>query len=160
MFRPIALCNILYKILAKFLSNRLKTIPPGIISENQSSFIPGRNITNNVHVAFEVIHHMRRKTGGHVGEIALKLDISKAYDKVDWDYLKHRMLSMGFYKKWINWVMRCVTSVSYEVCFNGEKVGPITPRRGLRQGYPLSSYLFLFCVERISNALDDAADNG
>ena len=84
-FWPIILCNVLYKIMAKVLSNRLKVILSGLISKNQSAFVPNRSITYNVVVAFEIIHHMRRKTGGQVGEIALKLDISKAYDRVDWN---------------------------------------------------------------------------
>lgn len=82
-FRPITLCNVLYKIMAKVLSNRLKVILSSIILENQSAFVPKRSITNNVVVAFEIIHHMRRKTGSQEGEVALKLDISKAYDMVD-----------------------------------------------------------------------------
>ena len=158
--RPIALCNVLYKILAKVLANRLKTILPGIVSENQSAFVPGRSITDNVLVAFEVIHHMKKKNRGLEGEVALKLDISKAYDRVDWNYLKRRMLEMGFCQKWIKWMMLCVTTVSYEVCLNGSSIGPIFPRRGLRQGDPLSPYLFLLCVEGLSNSLDRAAADG
>ncbi|XP_074328485.1 uncharacterized protein LOC141666397 [Apium graveolens] len=159
-YRPIALCNVLYKIMAKVLANRLKVVLPALISENQSAFVPDRNITDNVVVAFEVIHHMRNKTGGQEGEIALKLDVSKAYDRVNWKYLQSRMVSLGFCKQWIDWVMRCVTMVSYDFCFNGVSIGPIIPRRGLRQGDPIFPYLFLFCVECLSNALDVAASSG
>ena len=158
--RPIALCNVLYKILSKVLANRLKVILPTIISEHQSAFVPGRSITDNVLVAFEVIHHMQRKKASETGEVALKLDISKAYDRVDWGYLKERMRSMGFNQKWINWVMMCVNTVSYEFCFNGSTVGPILPTRGLRQGDPLSPYLFLLCVEGLSQSLSRAANEG
>lgn len=99
--RPIALCNVLYKVLAKVLSNRLKALLPNVISSNQSAFVPGRSIADNVLVAVEIVHHMRRKSGGRDGEIALKLDISKAYDRVNWSYLKARMQAMGFCRKWI-----------------------------------------------------------
>lgn len=159
-FRPIALCNVLYKILAKVLANRLKMILPGLISENQSAFVPGRSITENVLIAFEVLHHMKRKRGRNEGEVALKLDISKAYDRVDWDYLRIRMKSMGFCWKWINWIMLCVTTVSYEVYFNDSSIGPIIPKRGLRQGDPLSPYLFLLCVEGLSDLLNEAGERG
>lgn len=94
--RPIALCNVLYKIIAKVLANRLKGVLPGFISDKQSAFVPNRSISDNVIVAFEAVHHMRRSRGGREGEIALKLDISKAYDKVSWVYLKQRMKSLNF----------------------------------------------------------------
>ena len=110
--------------------------------------------------AFELIHYMKRKTSGEEGEVALKLDISKAYDRVSWDYLRNRMLSMGFSSKWIGWMMMCVTSVSYSISFQGSKIGPIIPSRGLRQGDPLSPYLFLLCVEGLSLSLKAAADSG
>lgn len=130
--RPIALCNVLYKIVAKVLANRLQKILPVLISEEQSAFFPGRNITDNVLVVFELIHYMKRKMNGDGGEVALKLDISKAYDRVNWDYLKNRMVSMGFSTKWIQWMLLCVTSVSYSICFQGSNIGPILPKRGLR----------------------------
>lgn len=94
--RPIALCNVLYKILSKFLANRLQKILPDIISEEQSAFVPGRNIADNVLVAFELLHFMKRKSSGQEGEVSLKLDISKAYDRVNWTFLRNRMASMGF----------------------------------------------------------------
>lgn len=112
--RPIALCNVLYKILAKVLANRWKIIFPTLISENQSAFVPGRNITDNVLVAFEITHHMNKKKRGDDGEVALKLDISKSYDRIEWAYLKSRMQSMGFCNKWIAWIMMCVKTVSYD----------------------------------------------
>ena len=80
---PIALCNILYKILSKVLANRLKLILPHIISENQAAFVPERSINDNVLIAFELIHHMKQSSRGSEGDVALKLDISKAYNKVD-----------------------------------------------------------------------------
>ncbi|XP_074352234.1 uncharacterized protein LOC141691390 [Apium graveolens] len=158
--RPIVLCNVLYKILAKVLANRLQKILPTIISEEQSVFFPGRNITDNVLVAFEILHYMKRKNSGPEGEVALKLDISKAYDRVNWNYLRSRMINMGFLEKWIKWVMLCVTTVSYSISFQGSLIGPMVPTRGLRQGDPLSPYLFLLCTEGLSNALKTAAEEG
>lgn len=120
---PIALRNVLYKILAKLLANRLKVVLPVTISENQSVFVPVRNITDNVLSAFELLHYIKRKNTGDEGEIALKLDIIKAYDHVDWSYLQNRLKLMGFTEKWIHWTMHCVTTVVYKVSFNGTSVG-------------------------------------
>lgn len=85
--RPISLCNVLYKILAKVLTNRLKKVLSKCISEERSAFVEGRSILDNVLTAFEIIHHMKYKTKGAKGEVALKIDINKAYDRVDWGFL-------------------------------------------------------------------------
>lgn len=130
--RPLALCNVLYKVIAKVLANRLKSILPGIITDNQSAFVPGRNITVNVLLAFEMLHYMKQKKKGVVGEVALKLDVSKAYDRVDWGFLMHQMKQLGFNDKWLAWIQLCVTTVSYSVNLNGTQIGHINPSRGIR----------------------------
>lgn len=102
--------------------------PAVLFSEEQSAFVPGRNISDNVLVAFELIHFMKRKTSESEGNVALKLDISKAYDRVSWSYLKNRMLFMGFSSRWIHWMLMCVTYVSYSISFQGSNIEPIVPK--------------------------------
>jgi arsenate reductase-like glutaredoxin family protein len=151
-FRPISLCNVVYKIIAKVLANRLKKILPQIISESQSAFVPGRLISDNILIAFETLHHMQHMKGNQQGYMALKLDMSKTYDRVEWAFLENIMLKMGFNISWVSMIMECVRTVSYSVLINGEPRGFFHPTRGLRQGDPISPYFFLLCAEGL-NAL-------
>ena len=109
--RPIALCNVILKLVTKVLANRLKPLLPKVVSENQSAFIKGRLITDNVLLPFESLHSMKRNTRRKEGDVALKIDISKAYDRLDWNYLRVIMIKLGFATSWVNLVMMCVTSV-------------------------------------------------
>ncbi|GAU45528.1 hypothetical protein TSUD_400750 [Trifolium subterraneum] len=158
--RPISLCNVLYKMIFKVLANRLKCCLDKCVSQEQSAFVEGRSIRDNALIATEVIHSLKRKTTGRRGELALKIDISKAYDKVDWGFLRRVMTKMGFTDVWIRWVMMCVSSVNYSVLMNSDRVGPISPGRGLRQGDPLSPYLFILVTECLTALIHQAVGRG
>ncbi|KAL6227352.1 hypothetical protein ACLB2K_001311 [Fragaria x ananassa] len=158
--RPISLCNVIYKLGSKVLSNRLKPLLDLIIAPNQSAFVPGRQIADNSLLAFEVSHHLKRLYNSAHGFEALKLDMSKAYDRVEWVFLERVMQNMGFHDLWIKWIMDCVSTVSYSFILNGEPRGRLIPSRGLRQGDSISPYLFLLCAEGLSRMLTYAESRG
>lgn len=118
-FRPISLCNVVYKILSKVLANRLKVILPCIISGSQSSFISGWLITDNIIAAYETMHTMQTRLWGKTNYMGIKLDMSKTYDRVQWLFLEVVMYKLGFAPMWIKMVMACVKSVTYSVVVNG-----------------------------------------
>lgn len=128
--RPISLCSVLYKIISKVLENKLKQVIDFIISVFQSAFIPGRLITDNVMIAFEVMHYMKRKSKGKDYWMALKLDMSKAYDRVEWNYLEAMLFQMGFDREIIKLFMCCLSSVHYSISHAGMNFGSIVPGRG------------------------------
>lgn len=155
-FRPISLCNVVYKSGSEMIANRLKPFLNGIISPTQSAFIPRRLITDNILVAFEVNHYLKCRTRGRTEYMALKLDVSKAYDRIEWIYLRRILLRMGFADAFVNTVMPCISSVLYSFLLNGKQFGALQPNRGLRQDDPLSPYLFICCVKGFIRMVEKA----
>ena len=143
-FHPISLGNVVSYIVSKVLANWVKSILPNVISDAQSAFIPNRLITNNTTVAYEMLHRMRNQRKGKTCHMAIKLDISKAYDRVEWSFLRWIMLKMGLPDQWVNLAMETVRTASYSILINGEPKGLIKPTRGIKQGD---------CAERLSSVI-------
>lgn len=121
-FRPISLCNVIMKIVTKSIANRLKMVLPDLISESQSAFVPGRLIMDNAVIALEIFHFLKKKTKGKNDFFffALKLDMSKAYYKMEWNLLEEFLKNMNFTGSFIELIMRYITTVSYSVLLNGK----------------------------------------
>ena len=97
--------------MSKVLANRLKSVLPEVISGNQSAFVPGRMITDNVLIYYELSHYLMNKRSGTDGFAAVKADMSKAYDRVEWSFLEAMMMRMGFSRRFVKLIMKCVTTI-------------------------------------------------
>jgi hypothetical protein len=143
-FRPIALCNVIYKVITKVIANRLKPILPFIISKEQSGYVEGRQIMDSVILANEVVSSLKTtKTPG----MLIKLDLSKAFDRANWQYLRAILISFGFDHAWVQWILNLTSSAFFSILVNGVPSRPFSASRGIRQGDPLSPFLFVLMVE-------------
>ncbi|WJZ80362.1 hypothetical protein VitviT2T_000290 [Vitis vinifera] len=156
-FRPISLVGSLYKWLAKVLANRLKKVVGKVISKAQGAFVEGRQILDAVLIANEAIDSTLKN---NESVILCKLDIEKAYDNVDWTFILSVMQKMGFGEKWIRWIKWCISTASFSVLVNGTPTGFFQSSKGLRQGDPLSPYLFVIAMEVFSAFLQRAVEGG
>lgn len=132
-FRPISLCTVIYKIISKTIANRLKQVLDDILSHFQSAFFPRRHIADNTIMGYECIQSIKLRRSGTIGSMALKLDMSKAYDRAEWCFIQKFMTVLGFHESSINLIIRCVFSITYSFVVNCDMKGFFIPSRGLRQ---------------------------
>ncbi|KAA3453866.1 reverse transcriptase [Gossypium australe] len=158
-FCPISLCSVLYKLVMKVIANRFKVIFPKLISQEQASFVAGRNIFDNIILAQEVIHSMRCNRKGRKW-MAVKLDLEKAYDRVSWDFINASLIAAGIPLFLRNVIMSAIYSSTMQVLWNGVPTQKFKPNRGIRQGCPLSPYLFVLYMEWLGHSIHSGVEAG
>ncbi|KAK4834423.1 hypothetical protein QYF36_022260 [Acer negundo] len=156
-FRPISLVGLIYKILAKILTNRIKRVMNTAIGDFQMAFIEGRKILDSFVIAEEIINKWKRENEGGV---AIKLDFEKAYDSIDHRFLDDVLSCMGFGVKWRGWIKKCVSSPMLSVLVNGNLTPQFGIQRVLRQRDPLSPFLFNITAEVLSHLFIKATKFG
>ncbi|GKU94710.1 hypothetical protein SLEP1_g8163 [Rubroshorea leprosula] len=156
-YRPISLIGVMYKIIAKLLANRLRKVLPKVIGEQQMAFIGGRQLVDGVIIANEVIDEVKRKKKNC---FIFKVDFEKAYDKVCWEFMDYMMMRLGFNETWRKWILECLRSSLVFVLINGSPTNQFSVSKGIRQGDPLSPFLFLIVVEGLNGLVASAVEKG
>lgn len=158
-FGLISLCNVIYKLISKILTERLKPLMSRLISPYQLAFVPRRVIHDNYVIAAELFHAMGHKSG-HGGRMVVKADMENAYDRVEWSIRLQILENSGFNSKWISWIKICLSTSRFSAILNEAPSGDFSPSRGLRQSDPISPFLFIMCSEVLSRLLLKSKSDG
>lgn len=157
-FRPISCLNTIYKVISRLLASRLLPFLSQVISSAQSAFLPGRLIGENILLATDLVNGYNRQSVEP--KSMLMVDLRKAFDSVRWDFVLAALTSLGIPSKFVQWISECISTASFTVAFNGTTGGNFTSTKGLRQGDPLSPYLFVLVMEVFSSLLQSRFDSG
>ncbi|PNX99831.1 ribonuclease H, partial [Trifolium pratense] len=157
-YRPIAMANFKFKVISKIIADRLASILPSIVSEEQKGFIHERNIKDCLCIASEATNLLHNKSYG--GNLALKIDITKAFDTLDWRFLLKVLKTFGFNEVFCNWILVILQSAYLSVSINGKSHGFFNCSRGVRQGDPLSPLLFCLAEDVLSRSITKLVSQG
>lgn len=155
--RPISLTGSIYKAISKVLAERLKTVLPKLISKQQSAFVKGRQILDSILIANEC---MDSRLKSKIPGIICKIDLEKAFHNVKWSFVDEVLVKMGFGATWRMWIAGCIKRIPFSVLVNGSSCGRFTSQKGLRQGNPLSPFLFLLVSEVLTTMFTKATEMG
>ena len=150
-FRPISCCSVIYKCITKLLCEKIKLVLPGLISQNQGAFVAQRSILHNVLLCQDIVKMYKPRQKQKC--CLMKIDIQKAYDTVNWAFIKEILLKLGFPSRFVKLIMVCVESPTFSLMINGSPTGFFNSKRGIRQGDPMSPLLFILCMEYFSRIM-------
>ncbi|KAG7558113.1 Reverse transcriptase domain [Arabidopsis suecica] len=154
-FRPVSCCTTVYKVIARLLKQKLKLFISDAVQGNQVGFVQGRHLCENVLLASELVNDFHSE--GVTRRGCLQVDLAKAYDNLDWNFLMNVLQAIDLPVVFIGWIKECYTTPSFSVAFNGELIGFFQGKKGLRQGDPISSLLFVLAMDVLSKKLDNGA---